>query len=74
MELMDHTAVITGGTAGIGLESARLFASEGATVIVSGRDPARGAHAVGGHRPEGTVHPDRHGRYRFGEFACAAVR
>lgn len=46
MELMDHTAVITGGTAGIGLESARLFASEGATVIVSGRDPARGAHAV----------------------------
>lgn len=46
MELMDHTAVITGGTAGIGLESARLFASEGATVIVSGRDAARGAQAV----------------------------
>lgn len=46
MELMDHTAVITGGTAGIGLESARLFASEGATVIVSGRDAARGARAV----------------------------
>jgi NAD(P)-dependent dehydrogenase (short-subunit alcohol dehydrogenase family) len=25
MELMDSTAVITGGTAGIGLEAARLF-------------------------------------------------
>lgn len=46
MELMDHTAVITGGTAGIGLESARLLASEGATVIISGRDPARGAQAA----------------------------
>ncbi|OBJ47319.1 SDR family NAD(P)-dependent oxidoreductase [Mycobacterium sp. 1423905.2] len=46
MELLDHTAVVTGGTAGIGLESARLLASEGATVIVSGRDPARGAQAT----------------------------
>jgi NAD(P)-dependent dehydrogenase (short-subunit alcohol dehydrogenase family) len=46
MELLDQTAVITGGTAGIGLESARLLASEGATVIVAGRDPARGEHAV----------------------------
>jgi NAD(P)-dependent dehydrogenase (short-subunit alcohol dehydrogenase family) len=46
MELLDQTAVITGGTAGIGLESARLLASEGATVIVAGRDPARGGRAV----------------------------
>lgn len=46
MELMDHTAVITGGTAGIGMESARLLASEGATVIVTGRNPVRGAQAV----------------------------
>jgi NAD(P)-dependent dehydrogenase (short-subunit alcohol dehydrogenase family) len=46
MELMDQTAVITGGTAGIGLESARLLASEGATVIISGRDRARGGQAV----------------------------
>jgi NAD(P)-dependent dehydrogenase (short-subunit alcohol dehydrogenase family) len=46
MELMDHTAVITGGTAGIGLESARLLASEGATVIISGRNRARGEQAV----------------------------
>src|ERR1700761_8797133 len=46
MELMDHTAVITGGTAGIGLEAARLLASEGATVIISGRDRARGEQAA----------------------------
>lgn len=50
MELIDHTAVVTGGTAGIGLEAARLLASEGATVIISGRDPVRGelaAEAIG---------------------------
>lgn len=46
MELIDHTAVVTGGTAGIGLESARLLASEGATVIITGRDRARGRQAV----------------------------
>ncbi|OBK24446.1 short-chain dehydrogenase [Mycobacterium asiaticum] len=46
MELIDHTAVVTGGTAGIGLESARLLASEGAAVIISGRDPVRGERAV----------------------------
>jgi NAD(P)-dependent dehydrogenase (short-subunit alcohol dehydrogenase family) len=46
MELMDQTAVVTGGTAGIGLECARLLASEGATVIIAGRDPAKGAEAA----------------------------
>jgi NAD(P)-dependent dehydrogenase (short-subunit alcohol dehydrogenase family) len=46
MELLDHTAVITGGRAGIGLESARLLASEGATVIISARNRARGEQAV----------------------------
>ena len=29
MELADHTALITGGTAGIGLESARLWPGRG---------------------------------------------
>lgn len=46
MELINHTAVVTGGTAGIGLESARLLASEGAGVVISGRDRARGERAV----------------------------
>ena len=34
------TAVITGGTTGIGLATARLFINEGARVIVTGRAPA----------------------------------
>jgi NAD(P)-dependent dehydrogenase (short-subunit alcohol dehydrogenase family) len=46
MELLGQNAVITGGTAGIGLESARLLASEGATIVIAGRDAARGAQAV----------------------------
>ncbi len=46
MELADHTALITGGTAGIGWESARLMAAEGADVIISGRDRERGEAAA----------------------------
>jgi NAD(P)-dependent dehydrogenase (short-subunit alcohol dehydrogenase family) len=46
MELSNQTALITGGTAGIGAEAARLFVREGAHVIISGRDADRGAKAV----------------------------
>lgn len=46
MELANHTALITGGTAGIGWESARLMAAEGAAVIISGRNRDRGETAA----------------------------
>ncbi len=45
-ELTNQTALITGGTAGIGLAVARLQVREGAAVIVSGRDRERGQKAV----------------------------
>jgi 3-oxoacyl-[acyl-carrier protein] reductase len=39
--LRDRTCLVTGSTAGIGLETARLLSAEGARVVVTGRDPAR---------------------------------
>lgn len=40
MRLKSKSALITGGTSGIGLATARLFISEGARVAVTGRDEA----------------------------------
>jgi NAD(P)-dependent dehydrogenase (short-subunit alcohol dehydrogenase family) len=39
--LREHVCVVTGSTAGIGLETARLLAEEGAQVVICGRDPTR---------------------------------
>ena len=38
-KLQDKIAVITGGTTGMGLATAKRFAAEGATVVVTGRNP-----------------------------------
>jgi NAD(P)-dependent dehydrogenase (short-subunit alcohol dehydrogenase family) len=50
MKLENRVAIITGATSGIGEATVRLFAEEGAKVVVSGRDEARGrkvADAIG---------------------------
>jgi NAD(P)-dependent dehydrogenase (short-subunit alcohol dehydrogenase family) len=41
MSLDDRTVVVIGGTSGIGLEVARLAASNGANLVVTGRDRAK---------------------------------
>ena len=40
-ELPGQTVVVIGGSAGIGLETARRARAEGADVILTGRDPER---------------------------------
>jgi NAD(P)-dependent dehydrogenase (short-subunit alcohol dehydrogenase family) len=45
-ELLGQTVVVIGGSAGIGLETARRARAEGADVILTGRDPERLAQAA----------------------------
>jgi NAD(P)-dependent dehydrogenase (short-subunit alcohol dehydrogenase family) len=46
-DLRDRVAIVTGGYAGIGLETTRVLAAAGATVIVGARTPAKARAAVG---------------------------
>jgi NAD(P)-dependent dehydrogenase (short-subunit alcohol dehydrogenase family) len=46
MELTGKTALVTGGTGGIGGESAKLLAAAGAHVVITGRDSERGSAVV----------------------------
>lgn len=48
------TALVTGGSGGIGLSTAVGLSQLGAAVIITGRDPGRGDHAV--RRISGTTH------------------
>jgi NADP-dependent 3-hydroxy acid dehydrogenase YdfG len=41
LELAGQTVVLIGGSAGIGLEAARRARAEGASVVLTGRDPDR---------------------------------
>lgn len=49
MELHGLRAIVTGGTAGIGLSCARLLAEAGAEVTITGRDAGRGDAAAAAH-------------------------
>jgi NAD(P)-dependent dehydrogenase (short-subunit alcohol dehydrogenase family) len=51
-ELAGRVAVVTGGNAGLGFETARALAAHGAHVVLAARDPGRGAAAVDRIRAE----------------------
>src|SRR6516165_812903 len=46
-DLLGQTVVVIGGSAGIGLETARRARAEGAKLILTGRDPERLRRASG---------------------------
>ncbi len=76
--LAGRTAIVTGSTSGIGAAIARTLAAEGAHVVVSGRDTARGQAVVDQiHQGDGQaayVGVDLAGSYaQLREFAAAAT-
>ena len=54
-ELAGQTVVVIGGSAGIGLETARRARTEGAEVILTGRDPGRLSRAANEVRAQRTA-------------------
>jgi NAD(P)-dependent dehydrogenase (short-subunit alcohol dehydrogenase family) len=46
LDLAGQTALVTGASSGLGLESARSLAAAGVTVVLGVRDPAKGAAAL----------------------------
>ena len=50
LHLKDKSALITGSTAGIGLEIARKLAVEGTKVIITGRNKTKLQHSLLGRR------------------------
>ena len=58
VDMNGKVVLITGATGGIGKETARALAAQGATVVVSGRDPGRLESAVEelkADRPQGSI-------------------
>ena len=59
-ELLGQTVVVIGGSAGIGLETARRARAEGAEIILTGRDPDRLKQAAAGLETRSTAAFDAH--------------
>jgi len=57
--MQGKVVAITGANSGVGLETARALAADGATVVMTGRNPAKGAAAVDDVR-RSTGHDDVH--------------
>ncbi|MEV0279087.1 SDR family oxidoreductase [Streptomyces sp. NPDC050610] len=55
LELQGKTTLVTGGTSGIGLATARMLARAGAEVVITGRDVQRGKNAEHAAGEEGVV-------------------
>src|SRR5262245_7238840 len=53
MKLQDQRVLVTGATAGIGQETAKLSARRGASVSITGRDTVRGAQTVAAIEADG---------------------
>src|SRR5258708_475798 len=63
-----RVAVITGATSGLGLETARVLAQHGATVVLAARDPAKTAAAASGLRAAPSRAPVQNGPVETAEL------
>ena len=70
--ILGQTLVVIGGSAGIGLESARQARLEGANVILIARNPDRLAEAAAEMGAERTVSLDANDEFALASF-CRAV-
>ncbi len=46
LDLTGTSALVTGGTTGLGMETARALAAAGATVVITARSADKGAAAI----------------------------